>query len=247
MTGIINLFFLVFLSEYAEGNEFKLTSSSKKMAVLELYTSEGCSSCPPADKWINSLEKKSGLWTEFIPVVFHVDYWNSLGWVDPLSSGRYAERQRLYAKSWGEKSVYTPGVVKNGKEWKGWRNSNKIASSNSNLVGVLKVEGKDDSFSLTFHTDKSDKYRNLEFHAGVMLMGFKSKVTNGENAGETLEHSFSICSFNSAPATKDAENFAGKLTLESCSKYGNTRKAVVFWVSEKNAPEPIQAVAGAWN
>ena len=72
-------------------------SPERQVALVELYTSEGCSSCPPAESWLSGLKEKPGLWSEFVPVAFHVDYWNYLGWRDKWSSKEYSDRQRDYA------------------------------------------------------------------------------------------------------------------------------------------------------
>src|ERR1700688_327791 len=101
------------LSSAAEPQVFK--SGPARASLLELYSSEGCSSCPPADEWLSSLTGAKGLWADFVPVAFQVDYWNRLGWKDPLSSSEFTARQQAYANFWKKSSVYTPGLVLNGK------------------------------------------------------------------------------------------------------------------------------------
>ena len=91
--------------------EVMISSPETRVNVLELYTSEGCSSCPPADKYISELKSHPGLWTSLIPVAFHVDYWNYIGWEDRFSSPEYSARQRRYARSKNLKTVYTPGCI----------------------------------------------------------------------------------------------------------------------------------------
>jgi hypothetical protein len=87
------------------------TSSEKQVNLVELYTSEGCSSCPPADKWLGKLKQQSGLWTEFIPIAFHVDYWDYIGWQDPYAHQRHTVRQSRYQANNNIRSIYTPGVI----------------------------------------------------------------------------------------------------------------------------------------
>src|SRR5476651_2422634 len=98
---------------------FKKTVPSKannqRFAVVELFTSEGCSSCPPADEAIAKLQKESNGKPVYI-LAFHVDYWNRLGWKDVFSNADYSERQNEYAKYLRLESVYTPQVVVNGKK-----------------------------------------------------------------------------------------------------------------------------------
>ena len=90
-------------------------SGPLRVNVLELYTSEGCSSCPPADRWLSGLKQDDRLWREIIPIAFHVDYWNYIGWQDRFSSPVYSERQRHYARNKGLSTVYTPGFLLNGR------------------------------------------------------------------------------------------------------------------------------------
>src|SRR5437899_7536374 len=97
-----------------------LQSSENQVAFLALFTSEGCSSCPPAEVWLSGLKTTPGLWKQFVPVAFHVDYWDYLGWRDPWASKAFSDRQRAYVQTWRGDSIYTPGFVLNGQEWRGW-------------------------------------------------------------------------------------------------------------------------------
>ncbi len=92
----------VFVSQKSFAGEMKLLASSgpNRVQVLELYTSESCSSCPPADRWVSELKKDERLWKKFIPIVFHVDYWNNIGWKDGLSSELMTKRQIDISKLW---------------------------------------------------------------------------------------------------------------------------------------------------
>ena len=93
-------------------------SGPAQVPLVELYTSEGCSSCPPAEAWLNRLQSEPGLWRDFVPVSFHVNYWDRLGWPDRFASRAFTERQYAYAEAWGVRTVYTPGFVLNGRDWR---------------------------------------------------------------------------------------------------------------------------------
>src|SRR5437763_12029180 len=118
-------------------------SSETQTSLIELFTSEGCSSCPPAEKWLSAFKSNPDLWKKTVPVAFHVDYWNHLGWRDRFSKPEFTSRQRRYAAAWGGDSVYTPGFVVNGKEWRGWFGGN-VTPITSTKVGVLRVAVRDD-------------------------------------------------------------------------------------------------------
>ena len=89
-------------------------SSNTQTDVIELFTSEGCSSCPPADAFLSSLKNRDGVFRTFIPMAFHVDYWNYLGWKDPYSSKESTSRQRNYGSTFKLRYIYTPQMVVSG-------------------------------------------------------------------------------------------------------------------------------------
>src|SRR5690242_10629700 len=93
--------------------ETKFESGPQQTALIELFTSEGCSSCPPAEAWMSSLKDNPGLWKNFVPLAFHVDYWDRLGWRDRFASRQWTERELHYASLWKSESVYTPCLVQN--------------------------------------------------------------------------------------------------------------------------------------
>ena len=101
-------------------------SGDTQSSLIELFTSEGCSSCPPAEKWLSALKSSPDLWKKTVPVAFHVDYWDHLGWRDRFAKPEFTSRQQRYAAAWGGDSVYTPGFVVNGKEWRGWFGGNAM-------------------------------------------------------------------------------------------------------------------------
>ena len=91
------LFAIVFtmLSVTTQAQTFE--SNNEQVSLIELYTSEGCSSCPPAERWLSKLADDESLWSHFVPLAFHVDYWDYIGWKDPYASKEYSQRQRRYA------------------------------------------------------------------------------------------------------------------------------------------------------
>lgn len=93
------------------------TSGPGTAAVLELYTSEGCSSCPPADKWLSAVSRKGG---EVVPLGFHVDYWDYIGWKDEFASAAYSQRQKEVNAAAKSRVIYTPQVMLNGRDYRDW-------------------------------------------------------------------------------------------------------------------------------
>src|SRR5215472_2063785 len=118
-------------------------TGDRQTALLELFTSEGCSSCPPAEAWLSRLKDSPGLWKDFVPVAFHVDYWDYLGWRDRWGAKAFSERQHTYAQLWQSETVYTPGFVLDGKEWRTWSNHKDMPPVPNSSTGVLKVTSAD--------------------------------------------------------------------------------------------------------
>lgn len=206
-------------------------SGPKKVHLIELYTSEGCSSCPPAEKWLNSLYDSKNLYKAFIPVAFHVDYWNYLGHPDPYSSKSFSNRQRAYANQWKSRNVYTPGFVKDGNEWRSF--SRSAPNEKGGVVGNLKVKPlKDDRYEISFDSKK----KNYRVYGSILLHGLENKIRRGENRGKVLRHNFVVNDLQ-VSSLKD-----GKATLKLKSKdRGQKDQSIVFWVTEGNSLAPIQA------
>jgi hypothetical protein len=109
---------------YAESCENH--SSATRVQLVELYTSEGCSSCPPADSWLHALVPNVLSAEEVVPLAFHVDYWDRLGWRDRFASPVYTGRQSEYSKVSGSSFIFTPQVILAGRNYASWSNSNRV-------------------------------------------------------------------------------------------------------------------------
>ena len=144
---------LAFPATLSVAAEARFGSGPQQTALIELYTSEGCSSCPPAESWMSRLKDSPGLWKQFVPIAFHVDYWDRLGWRDRFSSTRWTERQRRYASLWESESVYTPAVVVNGREQRGLPGAS-FSWPNEKQAGVLNVTTSDGTLPSSFDRKK---------------------------------------------------------------------------------------------
>ncbi|TQV66136.1 DUF1223 domain-containing protein [Exilibacterium tricleocarpae] len=214
-----------------------LTSPAARVQLLELYTSEGCSSCPPADKWLSQLRRAPGLWTEIVPVAFHVDYWNYLGWRDQLADSRFSERQRRYRRSGGVKSVYTPGFVVGGREWRGWFQRRPLPQAEPAPVGVLAVTVTDNRYRAQFTRADGVAARPLELYVALLGMDLKTDIKRGENRGRRLTHDFAVLGLSRRPA---GEAWTGTLPQrDPGGSYG-----LAAWVSPVGELTPVQAVGG---
>lgn len=220
-------------------------SGATQTSLLELYTSEGCSSCPPAEAWLSRLKESPKLWKNFVPVAFHVDYWDYLGWKDRFATKAYSERQRDYADRWRSRSVYTPGFVLDGKEWRGWFNRAELPRASSNLVGVLAASSEDSKqWTLRFRPAGNNVSSSYDFHAALLGFDLASDVKAGENRGRRLEHDFVVLALAKSASSKNGDSFQGELSLTTKLPAAPKRLGFAAWVTSSKGLQPSQAVGG---
>lgn len=224
--------------------EFK--SPAAAPTLVELFTSEGCSSCPPAEKWFSTFKSDARLWKEIIPVNFHVDYWDDLGWKDPQASHSFTLRQRHYSDEWRKEAVYTPGFAVNGIEWRGWFDHQALPVSSPKTSGLLTATAVPDN-SWTVRFDPPDTTaKGYVINAALLGFGISNQIKAGENRGRTLDHDFVVLKFISAPAKKSGASYEAKLSLpQTSSSPAPKQLAAAFWVCSTQSMRPIQA-AGGW-
>ena len=228
----------------ASAEPTKFTSSTKQVALLELYTSEGCSSCPPAEAWLNKLKASPDLWQGFVPVAFHVDYWNSLGWTDRWSSPEFSERQRTYAQLWRSQNIYTPEFVLNGQEWRNWFGLRGAPSVSGAEAGVLEINSTNASkWNVTF-TPTAVAKSGYEIHAALLAGGISSDVKAGENRGRTLAHEFAVVDLLQFGLMTSNGIVHGRFILNTAGHSSEKILAVAAWVTRAGELTPLQATGG---
>lgn len=157
--------------------------------VLELFTSQGCSSCPPADELLHQIAHDPRLEGKVIPLAFHVDYWNSLGWQDPFSSHQWSERQGEYVRALKLDGAYTPQIVVNGAR-------QMVGSNRTGIYAAIEQESQRPSEGQIMITPSPGGYlvRAISTHRDADLVvvtyddGARTRVTSGENNGRTLSN-----------------------------------------------------------
>jgi hypothetical protein len=215
-------------------------SGDTQNSLIELFTSEGCSSCPPAEKWMSGLKSSPDLWKKIVPIAFHVDYWDRLGWRDRFAKPEFTARQQRYAATWGGDSVYTPGFVVNGKEWRDWFGGNGAPTAPTK-VGVFRVSlGNDGRLSATFVPEKLQR-RPLALNVALLGNDLQSDVKHGENSGRKLRHDFVVLDLTRIDMTNELNRWTGSVVLPMES--GNDKPtALAAWITENSTP--IQAIGG---
>lgn len=239
MRLIIKLFLFcaifVFMKAYAT-DEVQFSSSHKQTTMVELFTSQGCSSCPPAEHWLNTFESSNRLWKEVVPIAFHVDYWDRLGWPDPYANHAYSSRQYRHQQQGHVRSVYTPGILVNGEEWRGWIRGKEFPTGKED-AGILSFTAN----SKTVHVEYSKISKDHVLNVALLGVGIKTDVQRGENKNLVLEQEFVALSHNMYAANKEGwEIDLPKQASEYAERY-----ALAIWVSSMDDISPLQAT-GYW-
>lgn len=216
---------LTFASDQIWSNE------GQPAQLIELFTSEGCSSCPPADKYLSQFQQHSGLWTEFIPLAFHVDYWNYLGWKDEFSHPSFTQRQRLYKSYGASSSVYTPGFFVDGQEWRGYFSRDQLPPNSATVAGKLIVERSGNQFDLSY----SGKGEYIA-HFVLLAMDETTEIKAGENRGKELEHDFVVLNKQQLLSQQ-------KWRFE-LSVWPKKADAMAVWLTKRDGFQPIQTAGG---
>ena len=231
------ILFLMLMNSLS-ADPLRLESGVKKNTLIELYTSEGCSSCPPAEEYLNKFKHNKELWKKWIPVAFHVDYWDYIGWRDRYATRKFGQRQSLYASLKRASTVYTPAFMVNGSSWRRGLFSNALPEEKSDAGNlVVSVNGK--SLQATYHAINNNK-SSLKLNVAVLGMGLTTYIERGENQGRTAQHEFVVVGFNTAKSNNLQWNMPlPELHYSQVKKY-----ALAVWVSEINNPAPLQVVGG---
>lgn len=195
MIGTLS-FLLLNFSDALESKSSTNEMDSKPFAVVELFTSEGCYSCPPADKLLSKIiddarEKDRRVFA----LAFHVDYWDRLGWKDAFSSKEFSDRQRDYAQSFRSNTIYTPQMIVNGtKEFVGSESETAYKSINSALEKPpyteieLSTAYNRDKDMITVYYKLSKVIENSNVNIALVERNIVREIGHGENGGKTLRH-----------------------------------------------------------
>lgn len=170
-------------------------SPAHSIALLELYTSEGCSSCPPADKYVSSLRGSGISADQAVLLSMHVDYWDDIGWKDPFSKKTATERQRWLTSLAGGRTIYTPEVFMSGQELRSWRNNVPDAVKRINgqpARADIKISlGAATGGNLPVEVAATAKQKG-KLYLALVESGIAIDVKSGENSGSMLKHDFVV-------------------------------------------------------
>jgi hypothetical protein len=221
-------------------------SGAQRVALLELYTSEGCDSCPPTDRWTSALPARGFDAARVVTLAYHVDYWNYLGWTDPYAQARFTERQRFVNARIRNRTVYTPQLMLDGKDYRQGLSYNAFQDQ----VNMLNREkpGADIALSMNAASGAVEASAQIKLHrkdagADVFLALYENKLANqvsaGENRGKKLEHDYVVRELAGPFAAEAAINHKFKI-----APLWKTRDlSVAAFVQAAATGEVLQALA----
>jgi hypothetical protein len=221
-------------------------SGPQRVALLELYTSEGCSSCPPADRWLNSLEKRSFTSDKIIPIALHVDYWDYIGWKDRYASPTFSARQREQATLNRSNFVYTPQALLNGKDYRGWGNDSKFGDD----ISTINRSPAHADIRLTINTAQDRMKIKAVAHSpaksvlyiALVENNLSSEVKAGENSGSKLNHDHVVRTWLGPVEVEEAGLDVQRSFTLNPDWNAKNMKAVAF-VQNSSSGEVLQAIA----
>lgn len=224
---------------FAQSASCSAQSAATVTPVLELYTSEGCSSCPPADKWLSTFKDKPPAGA--VIQAFHVGYWDYIGWVDRFAAPAHTSRQRQIAAWNQQRSIYTPQAVLNGADWRGWWNNKPPASAKPAQAQIALKQLAPDQFEAVV-LPSAGAPASWSAYWTITEHGHSSKVKAGENAGETLAHDFVVRQYTPVGEYRTEAAKPQKLSFRSIAATPGHARQVNLVVFDPQNGKTIQAV-----
>ncbi len=226
-----------------------VASGADTAALVELYTSEGCSSCPPADRWLSAFAGHRD--PRVVPIAFHVQYWDSLGWKDRFGDPRYTGRQEAQGKLSGARFVYTPQVMVAGRDFPDWRRDSGFEKAIEAIhrrharatLAIAARTAADGTISgtVTATLDPALPPTHLALVVAVVQGGLSSRVTAGENRGEHLAHEF--VTRDMATSTVGAGRSTHDFAFKPLADRDAAHMSVTAFLQDTATGEVVQALA----
>lgn len=208
-------------------------------AVVELFTSQGCAQCPPADALLTGLAEEG----DVVALAYHVDYWDYVGWEDTFGDGDYSDRQRAYAKSWGSSRIYTPQMVVNGAKGVVGSRRNEVHGALSGATLPLSVDIVQDGDMLKIAIPPHAELGDAVVWMVTYLDRADVTIEKGENAGKSMVYTQVVTGRQALGMWEGATGASLKLPLPEMLGEGSTGIAVLVQQERDGLPGPIIGAA----
>lgn len=233
-------------SHAAAAAQCSAASGERRLPLLELYTSEGCDSCPPVDRWVSDLPARGFGADRMVVLSFHVDYWDYIGWRDPFGQARFSERQRAANSRIGSRTIYTPQLMLIGRDFRG-RARDDISAR---VAEISKMPAKASIrlavSALPAHLNVTGSWAATDPAAAQQAQGWLALYENrlvtdvraGENRGKRLQHDFVV---RDLVGPFPAGEFTHRFALDS--RWKPRDLAIAAFVQDVRSGEALQALA----
>jgi hypothetical protein len=229
--------------------ECRVASGAQRAALVELYTSEGCSSCPPADRLLSRIGA-AGAGSSVVPLALHVDYWDYIGWKDPYARPEFALRQRMLLAANARRTAYTPHFFVNGQEVRAGNGLERALQAQSARAAGADVEVEarplaDGRLQATARVTRARPARpdaDLALYMAITESGLGNRIGAGENRGALLQHDYVVRHWFGPVAVRDG-TASGAHTVALTAEQRRKGLQVVAFVQEVKSGEVLQAVA----
>ena len=234
----------------AQAQQCSAQSARTTTALVELYTSEGCDSCPPADRWLSSLGAKGYAPDRVVPIALHVDYWDYIGWKDPYARQAFSARQRKMAALARAAVVYTPQVLLQGRDFRGWNGAGfeqEVAKINARPAKARISLLLDTREKGVFGVEASAELENavppgdMALYLGAYENKLLSEVKAGENRGKTLPHDYVVLQW-AGPLEFKTAKLVERQRLPLLPRAVPAHSGVVAFVQSRASGEVLQAL-----
>lgn len=227
----------------------ELRSGQKTAALVELYTSEGCSSCPPADRQLGRLREALGPDADVVPLALHVGYWDYIGWKDPYAQAAFAKRQSWLVQANGQRTLYTPQFFVGGAELRARHTSLRDEVRRLNAVpaaATIELQAglvSPDTLALNARASSQGGGPTLALYVVLTESGLVSRVTRGENTGATLEHEHVVREWI-GPVRLGADGVQLSREVPLASAWDRRKLELAAFVQDESSGRVLQAVGG---
>ena len=249
----IVLYSSLFIGNISHAATCDSQSAASRTQLIELYTSEGCSSCPPADKWLRGLIPVVLNHSEVVPLAFHVDYWDRLGWRDRFADTAYTARQNAYSKVSGSSFIFTPQVILAGRNYEAWSNNSRVQKDvRKALAGVpdadiflrqQAVSSGKVGFEVRAQLRQGVNLSDVHIHAALFQNGLVSDVGRGENSGSRLQHDYVVRSLLRSKTIDQSGNIIFKALFTLPDDAQPQAMGVAIFVQDSKTGAVLQAMS----
>jgi hypothetical protein len=217
-------------------------SGAQRAVLLELYTSEGCDSCPPADRRLSLFKTRADHAGRVVPLAFHVDYWDRLGWVDRFANPQYTQRQQVMAGLARSRMVYTPQFLRNGRDWRSAGSPLDGAGAAATGLRILLELGVPTAGHLALDGGISAANAGAEAWLAVYENNLESQVRAGENSGKTLRHDYVVRRLIGPLSADPSGRISLRRQVALDAGWKRADLGVVAFVQDKASGEILQAL-----